>query len=62
MDSTGRIRTADLRVIVKGLGLPPQLRSFPRLEIQQGNIDSTIDLDDYVVDDNPDWVDLERYW
>ena len=54
MDSTGRIRTADLRVIVKGLGLPPQLRSFPRLEIQQGNIDSTIDLDDYVVDDNPD--------
>ena len=54
LDRTGRIRTSDLRVIVNGLGLSPQLRSFPRLEIQQGSIDSSVDLDDYVVDDNPD--------
>ncbi|MEE3234110.1 MAG: FlgD immunoglobulin-like domain containing protein [Candidatus Latescibacterota bacterium] len=54
LDRTGRIRTSDLRVVVNGLGLSPQLRSFPRLEILQGNIDSSVDLDDYVVDDNPD--------
>ena len=55
VDTTGRVRTSDLRVIVNGLGLAPQIRSFPRLEIPQGNIDLSVDLDDYVVDDNPDF-------
>ena len=53
-DATGRSRTMPLRVVVKGQGLPPQLRPFPRLEIEAGQVDTSIDLDDFVVDDDPD--------
>ena len=54
-DQTGRTRSATLRVIVKGRGLIPQIRPFDRIEITEGEVDS-LDLDDFVVDDDPDSV------
>lgn len=53
-DGTGRSRTAPLRVVVRGRGLAPQVRTFPVLRIPAGEVDRSIDLDDYVVDDDPD--------
>ena len=53
-DATGRSQTIPLRVVVKGQGLPPQLRKFPRLEIEDGQVDTSIDLDEFVVDDDSD--------
>jgi len=52
--TTQRWRTAEVQVIVKGRGLTPQLRDFPRVEIEEGQVDASIDLDDFVVDDDPD--------
>ena len=54
IDVTGRERIQRQRVIVKGLGLQPQIRPFPRLLLEMGQIDESIDLDEFVVDDDPD--------
>ena len=56
-DKTGRSRTAPVRVIVKSRGLVPEIRQFEPLQIRAGEADSTtIDLDAFVVDDDPDSV------
>ncbi len=59
-DATGRQRETALRVVVKGLGLAPQIRTLPRVEVEEGQIDTSVDLDDFVVDDDADdllqWV------
>jgi len=54
VDATGRERPVKLQVNVKGLGLSPQIRVFPRLELEMGQVDVSIDLDDLVVDDDSD--------
>jgi hypothetical protein len=59
VDATGRRRTAALRVVVKSIGLAPQIRAFPRIEIEEGQVDNSLDLDDYVVDDD---VDAALVW
>ena len=53
-DATGRKNTVDLKVVVNGMGLSPQVRPLPRIEVEEGLVDTTIDLDDYVVDDDTD--------
>ena len=53
-DVSGRERLTRLRVIVKGLGLSPQIRVLPRLQLELNQVDSSIDLDDFVVDDDVD--------
>ena len=53
-DVTGRERIQRQRVIVKGLGLQPQIRPMPRLQLEMGQVDESIDLDEFVVDDDPD--------
>jgi hypothetical protein len=52
-DTTSRTRTASVRVRVKGTGLRPQISPFPRIEIFEGEVNTDIDLDDFVVDDDP---------
>ena len=54
MDETGRSHEALLRVNVRGHGLAPQVRTFPILRIRAGEEDRSLDLDDFVVDDDPD--------
>ncbi|MFH1570886.1 MAG: Ig-like domain-containing protein [Gemmatimonadota bacterium] len=56
LDVTGRSRTAPVRVTVRSRGLAPQVRDFPELQVLAGQEDSSIDLDQYVVDDDPDSV------
>ena len=53
-DVTGRKNAVELKVVVNGMGLSPQVRPLPRIEVEEGQIDASIDLDDYVVDDDPD--------
>ena len=53
-DVTGRKNAVELKVVVNGMGLSPQVRPLPRIEVEEGQIDTSIDLDDYVVDDDPD--------
>ena len=53
-DVTGRERIQRQRVIIKGLGLQPQIRPLPRLLLEMGQTDESIDLDEFVVDDDPD--------
>ncbi|MFT5089492.1 MAG: hypothetical protein ACI8PG_003862 [Planctomycetota bacterium] len=53
-DATGRSRVAQLQVVVKSAGLTPQIRAFPLVEVEEGQVDISIDLDDYVVDDDID--------
>lgn len=53
-DATGRSRSAPVRVSVRGRGLAPQVRTFPTLSIRAGEQDRTLDLDEFVVDDDPD--------
>jgi hypothetical protein len=54
VDPTGRRRSGAVVVEIKNPGLAPQLRPFPRIELQQGEVDTSLDLDDYAVDDDPD--------
>ena len=54
-DATGRSRPATAITTVKTRGLAPQIREFTRLEIPAGESDG-LDLDDFVVDDDPDSV------
>ena len=53
-DGSGRSRSATVRVSVRGRGLAPQVRTFPTLSIRAGETDRSLDLDDFVVDDDPD--------
>ena len=53
-DPTGRSLSTPVRIVVKGTGLAPQVRALPRAEIEVGQVVEAIDLDDYVVDDDPD--------
>ena len=53
-DATGRKSAVDLKVVVKGIGLSPQVRPLPRIEVEEGQVDTSTDLDEYVVDDDPD--------
>jgi len=53
-DATGRSRSAPLEVVVKSAGLAPQIRAFPFVEVAEGQVDISVDLDDYVVDDDAD--------
>lgn len=55
-DATGRSRSAQVRVTVKGRGLTPQIRDFGQLRVLAGQEGRSIDLDQYVVDDDPDSV------
>ena len=59
-DSTDRTRTAFVEVLVKGLGLTPQIGQLPSLELAEGDVNSDIDLDDFVIDDDPtaghEWI------
>lgn len=55
-DTTGRLRSASVRILVKGRGLVPQVRQFPVLQILAGGEDTSLDLDEFVVDDDPDSV------
>ena len=41
-------------MVVKGIGLSPQVRPLPRIEVEEGQVDTSTDLDEYVVDDDPD--------
>ena len=52
-DSTGRSRTAFVLVRVMGLGLTPQVSALPRQELREGETNTDIDLDDFVIDDDP---------
>ena len=52
-DSTGRSRTAFVLVRVKGRGLTPQVSALPQLELLEGDTNSDLDLDDFVIDDDP---------
>lgn len=52
-DSTGRSRTAFVLVRVKGRGLTPQVSALPRIELLEGESNSDLDLDDFVIDDDP---------
>ena len=54
VDQTGRSLSTLLRVVVRGKGLAPQLRSFPGTRIEVGQEVTVFDLDDFVVDDDPD--------
>jgi hypothetical protein len=54
VDPTGRQRRGQVAVEVKSPGLAPQLRPFPRVELRQGEVDTSLDLDEYAVDDDPD--------
>lgn len=54
VDATGRRQVVPLQVVVNGPGLAPQVRSLPRIEVAEGEVDASLDLDDYVVDDDPD--------
>lgn len=53
-DPTGRQRSAPVDVRVRGRGLTPQVRTLPTLSVRAGEEDRSLDLDDYVVDDDPD--------
>ncbi len=53
-DGTGRSRSAPVRVSVRGRGLAPQVRTFPTMSVRAGEVDRSLDLDDFVVDDDPD--------
>ena len=53
-DETGRSRAALVRVRVKGLGLAPQIRALPTVVVRAGEEDRSLDLDDFVVDDDAD--------
>ncbi len=54
VDPTGRQRSGTVAVQIKDPGVAPQVRAFPRLELRQGEVNTTLDLDEYVVDDDPD--------
>lgn len=54
MDQTGRTRRATVKVTVKSRGLAPEIRDLPTLEIQTGSTDRSLDLDQFVFDDDPD--------
>ncbi len=54
VDATGRRQRVSLQVVVNGPGLAPQVRSLPRIQVAEGEVDTSLDLDDYVVDDDPD--------
>lgn len=53
-DGTGRSRTIQVRASVLGRGLTPQIRSFGQLQVLAGQEDRSVNLDEYVVDDDPD--------
>ncbi len=55
-DPTGRSLSTTVRVVVRGRGLVPQLRSLPTQTLQQGQDGTPIELNDYVIDDDPDSV------
>jgi hypothetical protein len=55
-DPTGRSLSTTVRVVVRGRGLVPQLRSLPAQTLQQGQEGVLVPLDDYVIDDDPDSV------
>ena len=58
-DESGRERLQRLRVILKGAGLSPQIRVLPRFQLELGQVDESVDLDDFVVDDD---VDVQLSW
>ena len=53
-DKTDRSRTAPVRVTVKSRGLAPEIRELARIDIAAAEADSSIDLDEIVIDDDPD--------
>jgi hypothetical protein len=53
-DPDQRQRQVPVRVIVDGLGLSPQVRPLDRIELEPGAVDSSLDLDDFVIDDDAD--------
>ena len=55
-DKTDRTRTAAVRVSVKSRGLAPEIRPLARLDIAAAESDSSIDLDEIVIDDDGDAV------
>ncbi|MBI2504839.1 MAG: T9SS type A sorting domain-containing protein [Candidatus Latescibacteria bacterium] len=54
LDQTGRQRSGPVEVRVENPGLVPQLRPFPRIDLRRGEVNTSLDLDDYAVDDDPD--------
>ncbi len=54
MDETGRTRSGTVKVTVKSRGLAPEIRDLPTIELQAGGTDRSIDLDQFVFDDDPD--------
>ncbi|MCC7264761.1 MAG: hypothetical protein IT369_19770 [Candidatus Latescibacteria bacterium] len=56
VDPTGRQRSGEVVVEIKDPGVAPQVRAFPRLEVRQGEVNTALHLDEYVVDDDPDSV------
>lgn len=53
-DDTGRQRAAPVDVRVQGRGLAPQVRTLPTMSVRAGEEDRSLDLDDFVIDDDPD--------
>jgi hypothetical protein len=53
-DDTGRQRAAPVDVRVQGRGLAPQVRTLSMMSVRAGEEDRSLDLDDFVVDDDPD--------
>lgn len=54
VDGTGRQRQGQVVVEILDPGVAPQVRAFPRLDVRQGEVNTALHLDDYVVDDDPD--------
>lgn len=53
-DPSGRSRSATARVSVRGRGLAPQVRVLPTVLVRAGEENKDLDLDEFVVDDDPD--------
>jgi hypothetical protein len=53
-DSQGRQRFSLWDIDIKGKGLTPQIRPFPVLGLLESSEDGSLDLDDFVVDDDED--------
>lgn len=54
VDPTGRQRQGQAVVEIRSPGLAPQVRPFPRLQLRQGEANTELRLDEYVIDDDPD--------
>ena len=54
VDQTGRQRRGTVEVTIETPGLAPQLRPFPRVDLRRGEVNTSLDLDDYAVDDDLD--------